>query len=179
MFIAHLPAGYISSRLLFPRFEAHGVTLKSFLCAGTLGAIAPDLDMLYFYFIDHRQHHHHTYFTHFPVLWITCLLAAATWLYFSKSKTMAALAVIFSLNGMIHMVMDTVVGDIWWFAPLVDKPLAFFTVHPVYKPWWLNFILHWSFALEIGIVLWALHLWHKGSAAAVKRDAQDMTRRLP
>jgi hypothetical protein len=179
VFIAHLPAGYISSKLLFSRFKAHGVTLKSFLFAGVLGAVAPDLDMLYFYFFDHRQYHHHTYVTHFPIVWVSCLLAATTWLYLSKSKTMATLAVIFSLNGLIHMVLDTVVGDIWWLAPMVDKPLAFFTVHPIYKPWWLNFILHWSFALEVGILLWALYIWHKGPDITVKRDVQETARPLP
>lgn len=135
--------------------------------------------MLYFYFVDHRQHHHHTYVTHFPVVWIFLLLVAAMWLHASKSKAMAALAVVFSLNGVIHMVLDTVVGDIWWFAPIVDKPLAFFTVHPVHQPWWLNFILHWSFALEVGILLWALYLWRKGADIAVKENMQETPRSLP
>ncbi len=59
----------------------------------------------------------------------------------------------------MHMLLDSIVGDIWWFAPFVDQPYALFTVEAVYKPWWLNFILHWSFAIEIGILLWALYLW--------------------
>jgi inner membrane protein len=91
---------------------------------------------------------------------------------------MAALAVIFSLNGLLHMVLDTVVGDIWWFAPFVDKPYAFFTVPAVYKPWWLNFILHWSFALELAFVLVAIYVWRRSSNTKVKRDAA-MPRHLP
>ena len=43
------------------------------------------------------------------------------------------------------MVQDSVVGDIWWFAPFIDRSFA------LYTPWWLNFVLHWSFALELAI----------------------------
>jgi len=120
MFIAHLPAGYVGSKLLFSRFEHYGVKQKDFLWAGISGAIVPDLDLLYFYLLDHRQHHHHSYFTHFPILWACLVLISTAWLAWGKSKALAVLTAIFSLNGMFHMVLDTVVGDIWWFAPFVD-----------------------------------------------------------
>jgi inner membrane protein len=159
MIIGHMPAGYIVSKLLFARFEPFGVRLKPFLWAGVLGAVAPDLDMLYFHLVDHRAHHHHTYITHFPLLWGALLIAGTTWLRLSSVKPRAASAVIFSLNGLFHVVLDSIVGDVWWLAPFLDKPFSFFTVPALYKPWWLNFIFHWSFALEIAVVVWALYLW--------------------
>lgn len=58
-------------------------------------------------------------------------------------------------------VLDSVVGDIWWFAPFVDRPFALFTVPALYKPWWLNFFLHWSFALELAICAWALATYRR------------------
>jgi hypothetical protein len=178
MFIAHFPIGYVGSKLLFSRYRRYGVKQKNFLWAGICGAIVPDLDMLYFYLVDDRQHHHHTYVTHFPILWVCLVFISSTWLAWGRSKAMAALAVIFSLNGLLHMVLDTVVGDIWWIAPFVDKPYAFFTVPAVYKPWWLNFILHWSFALELAFVLVAIYVWRQSSNTKVKRDAA-MPRHLP
>ncbi|MGZ5077760.1 MAG: metal-dependent hydrolase [Methylobacter sp.] len=158
MIIGHLPAGYVVSKLLFPFFESRGALLGPFLWSGVLGAIAPDLDMVYFHLIDHRQHHHHTYFTHFPIVWATLLVISIICFYTPRLKSCAILTMIFSLNGFIHMILDSIVGDIWWFAPFIDKPYAFFTVPALYNPWWLNFILHWSFAVELVIVLWAFYL---------------------
>lgn len=163
MIIGHLPAGYIASRLLFPRIGHHGVAWKSFLLAGMFGAIAPDLDMIYFHLIDHRQHHHHTYWSHFPLVWISLLLVSTAWFYSCHERRFSLLAIVFSFNGFIHMLLDTIVGDIWWFAPFVDKPFAFFVVPSLYKPWWLNFLLHWSFALELLVLAWALYLWRRGT----------------
>jgi inner membrane protein len=159
MFIGHLPAGFITAKLLFPRFKTALVSQKTFLAWGMLGAIAPDIDMLYFYLIDHRQHHHHSYFTHFPILWLLLLLTSILWFRLSLQRKKATLAVIFSLGGFIHMILDTIVGDIWWFMPFIDKPFALATVPAIYKPWWLNFLLHWSFRIEIMLICWAIYLW--------------------
>lgn len=104
MIIGHLPAGYIAAKLLFPRFEGEGITIIKFLWAGIFGAIAPDLDMVYFHLIDHRQHHHHTYFTHFPILWASLLLISVSWFYMAQSRANSTIALIFSLNGFIHNV---------------------------------------------------------------------------
>jgi inner membrane protein len=161
MIIGHLPAGYVISRLLVRHAELWGVSAKAFIWAGVVGALAPDLDMLYFHLVDHRQHHHHTYFTHYPVLWLSLLVASASWLYLARTKSPAACAAIFSLNGFAHMFLDTTVGDIWWLAPWVNKPFALFTVPALYKPWWLNFLLHWSFAVELAVLVWAIYLWRK------------------
>lgn len=166
MFIGHLPAGYITSKLLCPRFSSHDVASNRFIWAGVLGAMAPDFDMVYFYLVDHRQHHHHTYITHYPIIWITLLFLAIISFKMMRNPYASSLAVIFSLNGLIHMLLDSIVGDIWWFAPLAGKPFAFFTVPALYKPWWLSFIFHWSFALELVILVWAAYLWRQPSLTA-------------
>lgn len=173
MIIGHLPAGYVASKLMFGRFRSTGVALKPFLWAGVVGAIAPDFDMAYFLLIDHRQHHHHTYLTHFPIVWFTLLLLSTVWLYASRSKTRPALATIFALNGCIHLVLDSIVGDVWWLAPFVDKPVAFFIVPALYKPWWLNFLLHWSFALELAVVIWAIYLWRRSPSPIINGGAKQ------
>lgn len=164
MFIGHLPAGYVTAKLLFKQFAGTGVAAKLFVLAGVLGAIAPDFDMFYFYWVDNRQNHHHTYWPHYPALWLTVLVASSIWFNFARKKSGAALALIFSINGFVHMLLDSIVGDIWWFAPVVNQPFVLFTVEAVYKPWWLNFILHWSFALEILVFVWAFCLWRFRSA---------------
>jgi inner membrane protein len=164
MIIGHLPAGYIFARLISQRIQTYCVEPKHFVWACILGALAPDFDMLYFHLIDHRQHHHHTYFTHFPIVWVGLLLGSFFWLCVVNNKGGAMLATAFSLNGFIHMFLDSIVGDIWWFAPFIDQPFAFFTVPALYKPWWLSFIFNWSFLIEVVFVLWAGALWYRGRA---------------
>jgi LexA-binding, inner membrane-associated putative hydrolase len=166
MIIGHLPAGYIISSLLFPRAQwALQTTRRVFIAAGMAGALAPDLDMLYFHLVDQRQHHHHTYFTHYPSFWAALLLPSVLWLLATKGAGKAALASIFSLNGFIHLVLDTIVGDIWWLAPLPGPPYSFATVPALYQPWWLNFLLHWSFLLELALVAGGAALWLRNRKA--------------
>ena len=161
MIIAHLPAGYIASTLLFPRFATDGLTRKAFLAAGLLGSVAPDLDMFYFYFIDHRAHSHHSYVTHFPIVWLTLLSLSIRWFRRAPRRARPALAVIFTLNGFIHMFLDYIAGNIHWLAPFVNEPYSLFHVAAIHHPWWLNFILHRSFGIELAIVLWAYGLWRR------------------
>lgn len=161
MFIAHLPAGYITAKLLFPRLTTPFASYQAFLFCSVVGAIFPDIDMFYFYLIDHKQHHHHSYVTHFPIVWGALLLLSCGWFYWASKRKNALLAVIFCLSAFIHLFLDTIVGDIWWFAPFIDKSFALATVSARYQPWWLNFLLHWSFGLEILIILWAVYLGAK------------------
>ena len=163
MIIAHLPAGYISAKLLLKYFAGAGVSVQTFIFFGILGAVFPDFDMFYFYLIDNRQHHHHTYWPHYPMLWLVLLAIASLWFRFSKERINALLLLIFSIGGFVHMLLDAIVGDVWWFAPLVDKSFVLFAVPAIYETWWLNFIFHWSFVLEIAIFIWFIVLLRKKS----------------
>lgn len=166
MLIAHLPAGYIGAKLLASRLGVSGRAFRSFLVAALLGAVAPDFDILYFYLADQRQHHHHTLWPHFPIVWGSLLLAAMLWYYARRAGGFAPRAVIFSLSGLVHMALDTVAGNIWWLMPFVNKPFVLFTVPARYSPWWLNFIFHWTFMFELAIVAWAVYLWRQPAVAA-------------
>lgn len=164
MIIGHIPAGYITARLLLSRAHAQGVAVGRLMLASLAGAIAPDVDLLYFYLVDHRQHHHHSYFTHFPVLWATAMLVCVAWWYTGRARQWAVLAGIFSFAGLVHMMLDSVVGDIAWLAPFEMERYSLFYVPAVYKIWWFNFILHWSFLLELALVTSAVIMWYRGPA---------------
>ncbi|SQI34267.1 Uncharacterised protein [Leminorella richardii] len=159
MFIAHLPTGYLIGTALIKAFNASEPQAKRILVACMLGAIAPDFDLFYFYLIDHRLHQHHTYVTHFPILWFGLLTLALVWLSLASRKSTALLAVVFCLNGAVHLLLDSVVGNIWWLMPFVDQPYSLFHIEAMYHPWWLNFILNWSFALEVILVSAAVWRW--------------------
>lgn len=161
MMIGHAPSGYLLATFLYPTCTARGIARPAFFAAAIIGALAPDLDMLYFHFADHRQHHHHTYWPHFPSVWLALLALTAAWSAISTTSRHAALAFVFCLGGFTHLLLDSIVGDIWWFAPLIDRPFSLFSVPARYHPWWLNFIFHWSFALELALWLWALLLYRR------------------
>lgn len=159
MFIAHLPTGYLASKALAPVLQKYTVNYKQLMFWGLLGAIAPDFDLLYFFLIDHQQHHHHLYFPHLPIVWLALFSLSLLW--FRHDRQHGSLALIFSINGFIHLLLDSVVGDVWWLAPVIDKPYALFHIEALHQPWWLNFLLHWSFLLELIICLLALAVCYR------------------
>ncbi|MDO4643474.1 MAG: metal-dependent hydrolase [Cardiobacteriaceae bacterium] len=155
MITAHAAAGYIVARWLY-RLKPPRVGARVWAWCGAVSGLLPDIDMLWFYVIDHKTVHHHRYLTHWPLLWLLCLLIAGV-CWRRRHSTWTAIALLFAINGMVHMVLDTIVGDIWWLMPSVNQPFSFFTVTPRYQPWWLNFILHWTFLLELA--LWGGAAW--------------------
>lgn len=154
MFIAHAPSGYLLGVLL-QRLRRSPVILL----ACVIGATLPDLDLLYFYLVDGRQTHHHKYFSHWPLLWLGLTLPSAIWLGLRRNSAATGAALAFALGGMLHMLLDSFVGDIWWLAPFHDQVYALFSVPARFQPWWLNFVLHWSFIAELAICLAALVLY--------------------
>lgn len=160
MLIAHAPAGYIVSRLLAPRFEALAARYRAFVAWGMLGAVAPDLDLLWYLLVDRKQHPHHDYLTHWPLTWV--LAMALSWLWLRRHPATGALAFSFSLGCFSHTVLDTVVGGIHWLAPFSDVSYRLFTPGKDFiGMWWFYMLFHWSFKLELGITLAALLFWLK------------------
>ncbi|MGF6256765.1 hypothetical protein [Ensifer sp. LBL] len=53
--------------------------------------------------------------------------------------------------------LASIAADIRWFFPFADLRVNLVHVQAVYKPWYVNFILHWTFALEVLIWLLAGH----------------------
>jgi inner membrane protein len=159
-----MPAGYICSKWLYPRFVSVPVDYRKYLLCGLIGSIAPDLDLLYFYLVDHRQHHHHSYWTHYPVVWLGLTVAAFLYYRYGRQRIKAVLLLVLSFNGFMHMVLDTLVGDISWFAPVSDRAYSLIMVPARFDPWWLNFVLHWSLLVEVVIMATALGIWRKGAS---------------
>ena len=148
MFIAHLPAGYLLAKTIRLRTPGR----KAVMTAALLGAIAPDLDLFYFYTLDGRQHHHHSYWTHYPSVWFALMLLAWGASRIKPWSTDGTWLLIFSMSGFLHLLLDFIVGDIPLLAPWSMRFHALATVQAQYPPWWLNFLLHWSFFLELLII---------------------------
>lgn len=163
MFIAHLPAGYLASRLLLNVLHTPKPGRKLLVSTGLVASLLPDIDLAYFFLIDHRLHHHHTYWTHLPIFWLSILVIAHTICLLPKLREWHPFVLIFGTNIFLHLALDSVVGDVWWLIPFLNEPFALFSVPVRYAPWYLNFLLHWSFWLEIAITFAAYAVWRRAT----------------
>lgn len=160
MFMAHAPVGYITSRLLARYCADTPAQYRWFIACGMLGAIAPDFDWFWYLYVDHRQVDHHAYFTHLPITWLSALLLSSVWANCDKARGMLALS--FCLGGLMHMVLDTLVGGIHWFAPFDHRTVVWFQPSPDFLAlWWFYFLFHWSFKLELFLTALAFLYWLK------------------
>ena len=154
MFIAHLPAGYLLSKGMVAIGHLRRLgerTKRRLIAAGMVGAIFPDIDLLYFYLIDHRQHGHHSYWTHLPVFWVIAILIWVA-LFWQRSREWAWLGIVFGISVLGHMVLDSTAGGIRWLYPISTQYFRFAHVDAGQSWWVMNFVLHWTFLLEIAIV---------------------------
>ena len=160
MLIGHAPAGYLITKLFISKIPLKLVKQIGggrLLLVGILSSLMLDLDLLYFYTFDGRQHAHHSYWTHIPLYWF-CILLVPTALSFAlRNATMAAYSAVISINVFAHLLLDTVVGKIMWLYPLSTRNIALFNVPFVYNRWIYNFVFHWSFLLEITLVMIAVY----------------------
>ena len=162
MIFGHLPAGYIMSNILWETSDKKTSFYKTFLFWGMFGAIAPDTDLLYSLLIDHA--YHHSYITHFPIFWISLLLIALLWLRIDKTRrNVAASCFIFTLNALVHLILDTVTGHILWLAPFSNQHFSLITE----RSEGAHYFTQWGFALELFLIFFALCVWLKSSGRDV------------
>ena len=149
MITAHLPAAYLTARA----FARSG----PLLWAAMFGGLLPDLDLIWFYLIDGRAFHHHHYWVHIPTFWAAFALIVLPLTAWRGSRwfrpTLAFFAAI-----LVHLLLDTVAGDIKWLWPASDRFFHLVTVPAARSHWILNFILHPVFLAELGIWATALFL---------------------
>ncbi|UVK41608.1 metal-dependent hydrolase [Mesorhizobium sp. AR10] len=153
MLIAHLPSGYILGTFARHRWRDG----SSIMAAALVGSVIPDIDMLYFHFVDGGRTHHHTYITHWPLFWAASGLIALAFAKWRAPRHLAIVGVFFAAATM-HMVLDTMASPIMWLMPFDPHKFEFVRVPATYRNWVMSFVLHWTFALELLICAWALLL---------------------
>lgn len=126
------------------------------LPAALLGAVAPDIDMIFFYLIDGGAVHHHRYWTHIPFFWLATAAIALPVL--ARTRYLTACVAFFSAV-FLHLSLDSIAGSIMWLYPFSDRPLELVMVPPTRSHWVWSFVFHWTFAFEIAIWVAALALW--------------------
>ncbi|MGH1537164.1 MAG: metal-dependent hydrolase [Gammaproteobacteria bacterium] len=153
MFLAHMPAGYVVSKLLLSQFRLESSKSTWLLFLGLLGSVFPDLDMFYFYLIDNRQHGHHSYWTHVPFYWISLLAIGYMIAAMFKSRILVAATTIFFGCILLHLSLDTFAGGgIKWLYPFNHSYFSIFTIQARHGYWLLNYFLHWTALAELLII---------------------------
>lgn len=150
MITAHLPSGYITGRA----FARAGPALWAAVAAGIL----PDLDLIWFYFIDNRAFHHHHYWVHIPAFWAAIALVTFPFLHWVKPGWMRPVLAFFAAI-FVHLCLDSIAGGVKWLWPVSNHLFHLITIPAQYSHWILNFILHPVFLLELAIWAAALFLW--------------------
>ncbi len=140
MITAHIPAGYALGAVAGWRGPVMGAAL--------VGAIFPDLDLFVFYLIDDRAVHHHRYWVHAPAFALaisTGLILLTTWLW----PRLRPIAIAFGAAWMLHLLLDTIAGDIMWLWPVSSEGFSLLSVPG--RPgthFLIAYLTHWSMALE-------------------------------
>ncbi len=156
MFIGHLPAGYIWTSLLFKFKVFKNIPLKnkrSAFLAGLIGSIIPDIDILYFYLIDLRQHTHHSYWTHIPFFWLIVFSLLLLYCEIQKDNNIRVVSIVFITNVFIHLILDTIAGGIYWFSPFCKNMIVWCNVPVKSSTWIFNFLFYWTITIEGALVL--------------------------
>lgn len=151
MLTAHLPSGYVLARAL-------RANTRVIMGAALLGAVAPDFDMLWFHFVDHKAFHHHHYWVHIPAFWAGVSLVLLPLIAIFKRAALAP-ALVFLAAIFLHLILDSLVGEIAWLWPVSRELYALFEVPATRSHWVWSFIFHWSFGAELAIWATATWLW--------------------
>lgn len=156
MFIAHLSAGYLLTTYLQLKT---GRCSHTVLWTGLIASIFPDFDLLYFYLIDSRQTLHHHYITHLPMAWLALAIIAWAALRFTRKAHYLIFVGIIFANTLLHMMLDSIAAEISWLYPFASGNVNLVKV-PAHYGWWVwNFVLHWTFGLELLIITAAFWTW--------------------
>ncbi len=165
MFIAHIPASYLCTSLLIEKCNIHeksGLSKTAIIILALIMGVIPDIDLFYFYLIDHRQHNHHTYWTHLPFFWLVFLTIPAFILLYTKQRQLLWITLLMGTNIFLHLILDTYLGRIQWLQPISTYEFYLFDVPAVHKYWVWNFVLHWTFIIELLIASIAVkRLFHQ------------------
>ena len=161
MLIAHLPAGYI----LFKAFDKKNTFLandrKMLIFGMLLGSVLPDVDTIWFYLVSNRSEVHHNYWTHTPFFWTVVFVLIYAFSRVLKLRKTSLFALWSWLSITLHLVLDSIPGQIRWAWPFSNHAVQFVEILPTHDWWVLSFIFHWTFLLEIVVFVVAIFIYLK------------------
>ncbi len=167
MIFGHLPGAYLAFKAAAPRALS-----TSIFAAGMVGALFPDIDLFWFYFVDFRAHHHHEYLPHRPAVWLGLMIVFFV-LTRRSGNRLAPIGMSFCAGALVHLVLDSIAGQIFWLWPLSDSAVTLVTVPATHSHFLLSFMAHWTFKVEIfvttlGAIVFLHSRYRKAKSVAVR-----------
>ena len=153
MIIAHLPAGYLLTKILSAKFPA--ARARSLWCCALAASVLPDIDIIWFHLAGGLRNHRY-YPTHWPLTWLALALVAMVLLLIIKKRELLIYPLAALANVMLHLLLDILAGPVLYVAPLSWEKIQLIRVPAVYDWWVWNFIRHWTFQLELMIWVTAI-----------------------
>jgi len=151
MLIAHIPSGYIVAK-------AFKQEKKPIVISSLIFSMWPDLGLVYFYLFDSSIIHRH-FFPHLPIIMASAFLVTLPLYYMKFFEKMKIYYVLFFVNWLVHMILDSFTERIFWLYPLSNHGFQLIEIPAVFSHWIISFVLHWSFVVELAIVSFALILF--------------------
>ncbi len=146
MLLSHLSTGYLLGRAAYARGLAMAIAL--------LGAIAPDIDTIWWYFTGSTTHHH-LLPAHIPAVW--AVIAAIILPLIARLRPANLyLAIIFFIAVFLHLALDTISGGIMWLWPFSDYQIELITLAEAQTGQFFGLVWHWTVALEL--MVWTVAL---------------------
>lgn len=146
MLIGHPPTGNLASTAVLDRLGVGNRLRQSLLVTGLVASVAPDLDLLYFYGVDHSVHHH-SFPTHWPLLWLAVAASVLFVAAIRRSRVLALGSGFVGVGALLHLALDSVAGSVRWLAPWSDLETTLIGVPAQYSSWILSFVTHWTFGV--------------------------------
>ena len=131
------------------------------MVTGLVASIFPDIDLFYSYFITSHRVKHHDYWTHIPLFWVAVAAISTLFIKISGKRGLSIYLWVGFSNVMLHMMMDSIAAEIKWLYPFSNWELNLVKIPAIHHWWVLNFVLHWTFGLEILIIVIAAFVWIK------------------
>lgn len=125
MIFAHAPLGYLTAYATRRWWQGSTLSRRQqrwlYTIAG-LGGIFPDIDLLYFYFVNatvnHRQFWTHAALPYLPVLCLGVIVMRSRSV---KLRWLGIICSVFSLGVYSHLLADSLVGRLIWLYPLATS----------------------------------------------------------
>jgi inner membrane protein len=166
MIIAHGPAGYLLTKLFTNTIFRNSISPQHnakrynvLILTGIIGGIMPDFDFICYILSSSNRIPHHLYLTHMPFFWICMMSLLVVTGTLLRKPYFTAVSITLCSSALLHLIFDTLTGDIYWLYPFSRHPFNVFSVHGTYIWWVHNYMHHWTFLFEIAIITYAMILF--------------------
>lgn len=151
MLIAHGPLSYLIAYSTRRYWQAASRTRRHRTVLYAVAAVAgmfPDIDLLYYYFIDATQSHRQL-LTHSLLPYVILLLVGLICYYFGRKPFWSIVIVYAGIGGLSHLLTDSIIGFTILLSPFFDLPVGL----PSWNWWQQSLFMRQPLIILLGLEL--------------------------